>query len=69
MSKSGETTRKTEGDSLAAWSNACVASIASLREDHRASISADFKTTFAALEAKLDHTQAVVTEHGHGLTR
>ncbi|KAJ8006713.1 hypothetical protein DPEC_G00110070 [Dallia pectoralis] len=30
----------------------------------QACISADFKTTFAALEAKLDCTQAVVTEHG-----
>ncbi|XDV36150.1 hypothetical protein PO909_005994 [Leuciscus waleckii] len=65
MSKSGKNVKKsTECEASAACNNTCVASIASLLEDHRASISADFKTTFAALEAKLDCTQAVVTEHG-----
>ncbi|CAI5657495.1 unnamed protein product [Oreochromis niloticus] len=33
-------------------------------EEHRASISADFKTSFATLEARLDKIQTTITEHG-----
>ncbi len=38
-------------------------SIASLLEEHRKSILADFETTISALETKLDCIQATVSEH------
>lgn len=41
-----------------------LTSIANMLEEHRASISADFKTSFATLEAKLDMIQTTITEHG-----
>lgn len=41
-----------------------LTSIASMLEDHRASISADFKSTFAALELRLERMQTMITEHG-----
>ena len=40
-----------------------MTSIASLLEEHPASISADCKTAFAALKEKLNKTQATFTEH------
>lgn len=41
-----------------------LTSIANMLEEHRASISADFKTSFATLEARLDMIQTTITEHG-----
>lgn len=40
-----------------------MATIASLLEEHRKALSADFKTTISTLEAKLDHIQATVADH------
>ncbi|KAF3842825.1 hypothetical protein F7725_001674 [Dissostichus mawsoni] len=37
-----------------------MADIASLLEDHRKALSADFKSTISTLEAKLDRIQATV---------
>lgn len=58
MSKWVKILRKTAGDAA----SVCVANIASLLEDHHASISADLKANFAALEVRLNQTQAVVME-------
>lgn len=41
-----------------------LTSIANMLEEHRASISADFKTSFATLEARLDMIQRTIIEHG-----
>lgn len=45
-------------------SDTALANIANMLEDHRASIATDFKTTFAALELRLDKIQSTITEHG-----
>lgn len=65
MSKSTKPSRKTEVDvhHASSTSSAPLADIAKLLEEHRASMAADFKTTFAALELRLDKMQATVTEH------
>lgn len=47
-----------------ACGNSCVASIAGLLEEHRATISTEFKMAFASLEEKLTQTQATVKDHG-----
>lgn len=63
MSKSSKLQKKTKAET-STCSSSCVASIAGLLEDHRASISADIKETFAAMESRLDKMQTEVTEHG-----
>lgn len=45
-----------------------LASIASMLEDHRASISADFKSAFAAPESRLESMQITITEHGQRMS-
>ena len=44
--------------------NMLEARIASMLEEHRASISTDFKATFATLELRLDKIQTTITDHG-----
>lgn len=41
-----------------------LASIAGMLDEHRANIAAHFKSTFAALESRLDRIQTTITEHG-----
>lgn len=64
MSKASKASKKTEADASPTGSSTTLASIASMLEDHRASIAADFKATFAALELRLDKMQTTITEHG-----
>lgn len=47
-----------EGDKVVS-----MAAIAKLLEEHRAALSADFKTTVSKLEVKLDQIQVTVMEH------
>ncbi|KAI4800312.1 hypothetical protein KUCAC02_013357 [Chaenocephalus aceratus] len=49
--------------------NLNMAGIASLLEDHRRALSADFKSAISTLEAKLDRIQATVSDHGRQLLR
>lgn len=54
MSKASKASKKTEADVSPTDSSTTLASIANMLEDHRASIAADFKATFTALELRLD---------------
>lgn len=67
MSKATKTSKKTEADASPPSSNVTLSSIANLLEDQRASIAADFKASFAALELRFDKMQSTVTEHGQRL--
>lgn len=62
MSKATKASRKTEADASAVGSDTTLACIANMLEDHRATIAADFKATFAALELRLDKIQSMITE-------
>ena len=64
MSKATKTSKKTEADASPTGNSTALASIANMLEDHRASITADFKTTFAALKLRLDKMHITITEHG-----
>ena len=64
MSKASKAPKKSEADASAAGNSTALASIANMLEDHRASIAADFKATFATLELRLDKMQTTITEHG-----
>ena len=66
MSKSSKLQKKAEAEA-STCSSWCLTSIAGLLEDHRASISADMKETFAAMESRLDKMQTKETEHGERL--
>ena len=45
-----------------------MASISDLLEQHRAAIAAEFKSSFASMDAKLDSIQAVVSSQGKRIT-
>ena len=62
MSKSKKNNATAETPPVCA--SPCAASIASLLEDHRASLSNDFKTAFSSLESKLSEIQECVIDHG-----
>lgn len=64
MSKTTKASKKTEIDAASA-DNVTLANIATLLEDQRVSIAADFKTSLAALESRLDKIQTTITEQGH----
>ena len=64
MSKVSKASKKTEASASPAGDSTVLASIADMLEDHRASIAADFKATFAILELRLDKMQTAITEHG-----
>lgn len=73
MSRLGRQTKKDSAaeDSAALASSAAtitVESMADLLERHRASLAADFKSSFASLEAKLDKVQVEVAGHGRRIT-
>ncbi|KAG7455603.1 hypothetical protein JOB18_003129 [Solea senegalensis] len=64
MSKATKVSKKAEADASPAGDSTALASIATMLEDHRASIAVDFKSTFAALELRLDKMQTTIKEHG-----
>lgn len=73
MSRSGKQTKKdtVAEDSAVFTSNAAsisVEGISDLLERHRVSLAADFKSSFASLEAKLDKVQVVVAGQGQHIT-
>lgn len=68
MSKSSKTQKKPDIEAPAACSSLCLTGLVSLLEEHRANISADFKTTFAVLESRLDTIQAKVSDHEQHIT-
>ena len=57
-------------DAAATASAAAVnmAAMTNLLEEHRAALSAEFKSAITSFETKLDHIQTAVTDHGHRLT-
>lgn len=61
-------TTEMDEDTAPTNNSTALAGIASMLEDHRASISADFKSTFAALESKLERLQTMMNEHGERVT-
>lgn len=64
MSKATKASQKTEADAFPRGNSTMLTSIANMLDDHRASIAADFKATFAALELRLNKMQTTITEHG-----
>lgn len=52
----------------AAASDVSMAALASLLENHKAALSAEFKTTISALESKIDLLQATVSSHRQHIT-
>lgn len=61
-------TTEMDEDTAPTDNSTALASIASMLEDHRASISTDLKSTIAALELKLKRMQTTINEHGERLT-
>lgn len=69
MSKSGKQAKKdaaadNSGANVSSTANMSAGDISDLLEKHRASLAADFKSSFASLETKLDKIQAVVSGQG-----
>lgn len=64
MSKATKASKKIEADASLTGISTALANIVKMLEEHRASIAADFKATFAALELRLDKMQRTVTENG-----
>lgn len=54
MSKATKASQKTEADAFPRGNSTMLTSIANMLDDHRASIAADFKATFTALELRLN---------------
>lgn len=73
MSRSGKNAKKdsvAEGTAASASSAASIAveNISDLLERHRASLAADFKSSFASLESKLDKIQVEVAGQGRRIS-
>ncbi|KAJ8361771.1 hypothetical protein AAFF_G00422220 [Aldrovandia affinis] len=67
-SKSAKKDKKREDDVTPATSDANMAALTKLLEEHKEALSMEFKSAITPLEAKLDYVQATVTDHGHRLT-
>lgn len=63
MSKVTKSSKKSEGETPGACASTCLTSIEGLLEKHRASIAADLKNSFAALESRLEKMQTTVLDH------
>lgn len=55
-------------DTRAAHGEISMAALSSLLEEHRAALSAEFKTALTSLETKLDLVQTAVSDHGSRIT-
>ncbi len=63
-----KSTKQTKNDSMpkdnVAASDVSIAVLAGLLENHKAALSAEFKTAISTLKSKIDLMQATVSNHG-----